>query len=157
MSISNSPMSILDEDKYTSERQLALKYIKEREERASTVENILAPITPQDEFIFDIPRGDDDSDISELSDPFAELGENIVLLMENKTKRRLSKVEADILVMNSFPKTHMEIQNEFTAGMIHPSGPHINIEKILEAKIENLIESEKHKSFLANFKINFQI
>jgi hypothetical protein len=134
-------MSILDENKGTNERQLALKYIKEREERASTVENILAPITPQDEFIFDIPRGEEESDISELSDPFAELGGNIVMVMENKTKRRLSKVEADILVMNSFPKSHMDIQNEFTAGVVQPTGPHIDIEKILEAKIENLAES----------------
>lgn len=140
MSFSNSPMSILDEDKVNSERFLALKYIKEREERASTVENILAPITPQDEFIFDIPRGENDSEVSELSDPFAELGENIILSVENKTKRRLSKVEADTLVMNSFPKSHMDIQNELTDGRFHPVGPHIDIQKILEAKIE--VESE---------------
>lgn len=136
-------MSLLDGDKSTNDRHLALKYIKEREERASTIENILAPITPQDEFIFDIPRGEQDSDISELSDPFAELGGNIVMVMENKTKRRLSKVEADILVMNSFPKSHMEIQSEFTAQMSQPTGAHIDIERILEAKIENLAESER--------------
>lgn len=141
MSISNSPMSLPDEDKTNAERFLALKYIKEREERASTIENILAPITPQDEFIFDIPRGENDSEISELSDPFAEFGENLILNVEKKTQRRLSKVEADILVLNSFPKSHMDIQNEFTAKMREVRGPHIDIERILEAKIEEKDES----------------
>lgn len=134
MSYSNSPMSFLDEDKYNSEKLLALKYIKERIERASTVQNILAPITPQDEYIFDVARVEDDiSDVSELSDPFAELGENIILSAENKQKRRLSKVEADVLVMNSFPPTHMEIQNELFAEMRVVQQPQLDIEQIMAA------------------------
>ena len=113
---SNSLISFLDEDKYNSERLLALKYIKERVERATTVQTILAPITPQDVFILDVARATDNmSEVSELSDPFAELGENIIISAENKQKRRLSKVEADVLVMNSFPAAHMEIQNEIVA------------------------------------------
>lgn len=126
-------MSFLDEDKYNSERLLALKYIKERVERASTVQNILQPITPQEEYIFDVARGDDaQSDVSELSDPFAELGGNIIMSAENKQKRRLSKVEADVLVMNSFPPTHMEIQNELIAEMCLLQPPQLDIEKIME-------------------------
>lgn len=130
-------MSFLDEDKYNSERLLAWKYIKERVERASTVQNILAPITPQDEYIFDVARVDDTaSEVSELSDPFAELGGNIVLSAENKQKRRLSKVEADVLIMNSFPSAHMDVQNEIAAemGLLHP--PQLDIEKIMESKSE---------------------
>jgi hypothetical protein len=133
MSCSNSPMSFLDEDKYNSERLLALKYIKERIERASTVQNILAPITPQDEYIFDVARVDENaSDVSELSDPFAEIGGNIVLSAENKQKRRLSKVEADVLVMNSFPPTHMSIQNELVAEMGLGQAPQLDVDKILD-------------------------
>lgn len=125
-------MSFLDEDKYNSDRLMALKYIKERVERASTVQNILAPITPQDEYMFDVARGDDDlSDVSELSDPFAELGENIILSAENKQKRRLSKVEADVLVMNSFPPTHMEIQNELVDELRLDRPPQLDVDKIM--------------------------
>lgn len=141
-------MSFLDEDKYNSERLLALKYIRERIERALTVQNILAPITPQDEYIFDVARLDENSsDVSELSDPFAELGENIILSAENKQKRRLSKVEADVLVMNSFPSTHMEIQNELVAEtcLIQPN--HLDIERIMEAEIDDDDESESEQMF----------
>lgn len=141
MSFTNTPISYLDENKYDSDRLLAMKYIKEREERASTVQNILAPITQHDEFIFDISRNDDGSDISELSDPFAELGGNIVMSAENKQKRRLSKVEADTLVMNSFPRSHMEIQNTFLKELTQIRAPHIDIEKIMEDKEKNY-ESE---------------
>lgn len=131
-------MSFLDEDKYNSERLLALKYIKERIERASTVQNILAPITPQDEYIFDVARVDDNaSDVSELSDPFAELGGNIILSAENKQKRRLSKVEADQLVMNSFPPTHMEIQNELVAEMRLIQAPQLDIDEIMGEKSDD--------------------
>jgi hypothetical protein len=140
MSSNITPISYLDEDKYNSERLLALKYIKEREERASTVQNILASITPQDEFIFDISRGDNESEVSHLSDPFAELGGNIILSAENKQKRRLSKIEADILVMNSFPPSHMEIQNEFANGLVSSRVPHIDIDKLMENKGEKEIE-----------------
>jgi hypothetical protein len=133
---SNSLISFLDEDKYNSERLLALKYIRERVERASTVHNILAPITPQDEFIFDVARANDNmSEVSQLSDPFAELGGNIIMSAENKQKRRLSKVEADVLVMNSFPATHMQIQNEIVAEMSLMSSsqvPMLDIAKIME-------------------------
>lgn len=128
----NSPMSILDEDKYNSERLLALKYIKDRIGSA-TILNVLAPITPQDEYIFDAARvNDQSSDVSELSDPFAELGGNIILSAENKQKRRLSKVEADVLVMNSFPATHMEIQNEIISEMNLIIPPQLDIKKIME-------------------------
>lgn len=136
-------MSFLDEDKFNSERLLALKYISERVERASTVQNILAPITPQEEYIFDVARVDDAaSEISELSDPFAELGGNIVLSAENKQKRRLSKVEADVLVMNSFPSSHMEVQNEIAAemGLLQP--PPLDIEKIMESKADDETDDE---------------
>lgn len=146
--MSYSPMSFLDEDKYNSERLLALKYIRERIERASTVQNILAPITPQDEYIFDAARLDENSsDVSELSDPFAELGENIILSAENKQKRRLSKVEADVLVMNSFPTTHMEIQNELVAETCLVQPTHLDIEKIMEAEIDDDDESESEQMF----------
>lgn len=136
-------MSFLDEDKYNSEKLLALKYIKERIERASTVQNILAPITPQDEYIFDVVRvADDISDVSELSDPFAELGENIILSAENKQKRRLSKVEADVLIMNSFPPTHMEIQNELFAEMRHVKQPQLDIEQIMATNSDDEDDGE---------------
>lgn len=139
---SNSPMSFLDEDKYNSDRLLALKYIKERIERSTTVQNILAPITPQDEYIFDVARVDGNtSDISELSDPFAELGGNIVM----QQKRRLSKVEADVLVMNSFPPTHMEVQNELIAEMSLVEAPQLDVERILAEVSED--ESEKSEVF----------
>lgn len=137
---SNSLISFLDEDKYNSERLLALKYIKERIERASTVQNILAPITPQDEFIFDVARATADnlSEVSELSDPFAELGENIIINAENKQKRRLSKVEADVLVMNSFPSTHMEIQNEIVAEMsLISQAPQLDVGRIMEDRSDD--------------------
>lgn len=137
-------MSFLDEDKFNSEKLLALKYIKERVERASTVQNILAPITPQEEYIFDVVRVDDAaSEVSELSDPFAELGGNIVLSAENKQKRRLSKVEADVLVMNSFPSAHMEVQNEIAAemGLLQP--PQLDIDKIMES---NSVDDEDDDS-----------
>lgn len=143
MSGSNSLNSFLDEDKYNSERLLALKYIKERVERATTVHNILAPITPQDEYIFEIPKGEDEDTNSELSDPFAELGENIVLSAENKQKRRLSKVEADVLIMNSFPKTHMEIQSELAAELRLDQIPQLDIEEIMQCKFENEAEEEQ--------------
>lgn len=142
MSGSNSLNSFLDEDKYNSERLLALKYIKERIERASTVQNILAPITPQDEYIFEIAKGDDESSNSELSDPFAELGENIVLSAENKQKRRLSKVEADVLVLNSFPPTHMEIQNELAAELRLDHIPRLDIEQIMQEKLTDETEED---------------
>lgn len=142
MSGSNSLNSFLDEDKYNSERLLALKYIKERVERATTVHNILAPITPQDEYIFEIPRGEDEDTNSELSDPFAELGENIVLSAENKQKRRLSKVEADVLIMNSFPKTHMEIQSELAAELRLDQIPQLDIEEIMQGKLKAENEGE---------------
>lgn len=131
---SNSLISFLDEDKYNSERLLALKYIKERVERVQNIQNILAPITPQDEFIFDVARAAENmSEASELSDPFAELGENIIVNAENKQKRRLSKVEADILIMNSFPATHMKIQNEIVAEMSLVSQlPQLDIERIMQ-------------------------
>lgn len=132
----------MDENKYDSERILAMKYIKEREERALTVQHILAPISQQDEYIFDANRNDNDSDISELSDPFAELGGNIVMSAENKQKRRLSKAEADTLVMNSFPRTHMEIQNSLLKELTQIRVPHIDIEGIMEEK-ENDCESEE--------------
>lgn len=141
-------MSFLDEDKYNSERLLALKYIRERIERASTVQNILAPITPQDEYIFDVARLDENSsDVSELSDPFAELGENIILSAENKQKRRLSKVEADVLVMNSFPPTHMEIQHELVAETCLVQPTHLDVEKIMEAEMDDDDESESEQMF----------
>ena len=143
MSYSNSPMSFLDEDKYNSDRLLALKYIKERVERASTVQNILAPMTPQEEYIFDVARVDDElSDVSELSDPFAELGENIILSAEHKQKRRLSKVEADVLVMNSFPPTHMEIQNELVAELCLVQDPQLDVERIMCENHDDDNESE---------------
>lgn len=138
MSGSQSPISYLDEDKYNSERFLALKYIRERVERATTVHNILAPITPQDEYIFDVARADDNqSEVSELSDPFAELGENIILNAENKQKRRLSKVEADVLVMNSFPPKHMDIQNELVTETLYVPPPHLDIEKIMKQQSDD--------------------
>lgn len=91
MSYSNSPISFLDENKYEAERMVALKYIVEREQRAESIENILAPIGPQDVFIFDIAlvncNEDAASQFSELSDPFAELGGNIILSAETKQKR----------------------------------------------------------------------
>ncbi|CRL07744.1 CLUMA_CG020698, isoform A [Clunio marinus] len=130
MSYSNSPMSFLDEDKYNSERILAMKYIKDRIERASTVQNILAPITSQDEYIFE-KVNDNASDVSELSDPFAEIGTNIIYNAEHKQKRRLSKVEADVLIMNSFPPTHMEVQNELV-GEMKLKPPNLDVEKIME-------------------------
>lgn len=140
LSYSNSPMSFLDEDKFNSERLVALKYIKERIERAETVQNILAPITPQDEYIFDVARIDDDfSEVSDLSDPFAELGENIILSAESKQKRRLSKVEADLLVMNSFPAAHMEIQNKLGA-LATPV--ELCIEKLMEANSDDDSDEE---------------
>lgn len=142
MSGSNSLNSFLDEDKYNSEKLLALKYIKERVERATTVQNILAPITPQDEYIFEMPKGEDEDTNSELSDPFAELGENIVLSAENKQKRRLSKVEADVLVMNSFPPTHMEIQNELSAELRLERIPQLDIEVIMQGKLETETKEE---------------
>lgn len=127
-------MSFLDEDKFNSERLVALKYIKERIERAETIQNILAPITPQDEYIFDVARVDDNySEVSDLSDPFAELGENIILSAESKQKRRLSKVEADVLVMNSFPAAHMEIQNKLVA-----------LSRPAEFSIENFMSSKSN-------------
>ena len=134
---SNSLISFLDEDKYNSERLLALKYIRDRVERASTIQNILAPITVQEEFIFDVARAnvgkDNMSEASELSDPFAELGENIIMSAEHKQKRRLSKVEADVLVMNSFPATHMEIQNEIVTEMkLGSQFPLLNVRKVME-------------------------
>jgi hypothetical protein len=145
--MSQSPMSFLDEDKFNSERFLALKYIKERIERATTVQNILTPITPQDEYIFDVARPDcDQSDVSELSDPFAELGENIILSVENKQKRRLSKVEADVLVMNSFPPKHMDIQNELVAESGYAPPNHLDIEKIMNQKSDD--EDEEQSEFL---------
>lgn len=129
---SNSPMSFLDEEKFNAERLLALKYIKERIDRASTIQNILAPIGPQDEFIFDVARVDDNaSEVSELSDPF-DLGANIIASAENKQKRRLSKVEADVLVMNSFPPAHMEIQNKLLAGLPVSEPFQLDIDKIME-------------------------
>lgn len=143
MSYSNSPMSFLDEDKFNSERLLALKYIKDRIERANTVQNILAPITPQDEFIFDVARPtDNQSEVSELSDPFAELGENIILSAESKQKRRLSKVEADVLVMNSFPSKHMEIQNELVTEMSFIQPAQLDIEKIMNDQSDDDIDDE---------------
>ena len=143
MSGSNSLISFLDEDKYNSERLLALKYIKDRIERASTVENILAPITPQDEYIFDVVKIDDGaSEASELSNPFAELGENIVVITEHKQKRRLSKVEADVLVMNSFPPTHMEIQNELAVELNFDIPPQLDIAKIMQATEEDETDDE---------------
>lgn len=136
-------MSFLDEDKYNSERLLALKYIKERIERASTVQNILQPITAQEEYIFDVARVDDaQSDVSALSDPFAELGGNIIMSAENNQKRRLSKVEADVLVMNSFPPTHMEIQNEIIAEMCRLQPPQLDIEKIMELRSDSEDEED---------------
>lgn len=142
MSCSNTPMFFLDEDKFNSERLLALNYIKERVERASTVHNILAPITSQ-EYIFDVARADDNfSDVSELSDPFAELGGNIILSAENKQKRRLSKVEADVLIMNSFPSTHMEIQNGLVAERRLSHQPHMDIEAIMNATSEDGDDNE---------------
>lgn len=139
-------MSFLDEDKFNSERLLALKYIRERIERASTVQNILAPITPQDEYIFDVARVDEDaSDVSELSDPFAELGENIILSAENKQKRRLSKVEADGLVMNSFPPTHMQIQNELFAESCLAQPMYLDVEQIMNAATDDDVESESEQ------------
>lgn len=137
-------MSFLDEDKYNSERLLAIKYIKERIERATTVQNILAPITPQDEYIFDVVRVDDNaSEISELSDPFAELGENIILSAESKQRRRLSKVEADVLVMNSFPPTHMEIQNELVSEMRLSQPLHLDVSRIMAQKPDNDKDDEE--------------
>lgn len=137
-------MSFLGEDKYNSDRLLALKYIKERVERASTVQNILAPITPQEEYIFDVERVEDDlSDVSELSDPFAELGENIILSAESKKKRRLSKVEADVLVMNSFPPTHMKIQNELVAELFLDQHPQLDVDKIM---YENSNDDDEEES-----------
>lgn len=156
MSFSNTPISYLDESKYDAERTIALKYIREREERAMTVKNILEPITPQDEFIFDITRGDNDSDVSELSDPFLELGGNIVMTAENKQKRRLSKVEADYLVMNSFPRKHMEIQNELAADMSHYQAPHIDIERIMEEKDKKNTESEEEDEVLKAVATNLE-
>lgn len=137
---SNSLMSFLDEDKFNSERLVALKYIKERTERAETVQNILAPITSQDEYIFDVASVDDKfSEASDLSDPFAELGGNIILSAESKQKRRLSKVEADVLVMNSFPAVHMEIQNKLLA-LTAPS--EFSIEKFFETDDDSNDDSE---------------
>ncbi|KAG5670139.1 hypothetical protein PVAND_000421 [Polypedilum vanderplanki] len=155
MSFSNTPISYLDEDKYDAERTIALKYIKEREERAMTVQNILAPITPQDEFIFDVARGENDSDVSELSDPFQELGGNIIMSMENKQKRRLSKVEADILVMNSFPKKHMEIQNELAADLNQYRAPHLDFDKIMEDK-KKYGESDEDDEILQSVAANLE-
>lgn len=139
---SNSLISFLDEDKYNSERLLALKYIRDRVERASTIQNILAPITAQEEFIFDVARAnvgrDNLSEVSELSDPFAELGENIIMSAEHKQKRRLSKVEADVLVMNSFPAAHMEIQNEIVTEMkLGSQFPLLNVRQVMEGGIKD--------------------
>jgi hypothetical protein len=79
MSRSNSPTSFLYDDKLITDHQFAMKYIKDRSEKANTIQNILAPITAQDEFIFDIQVADENaSEVSELSDPFAELGGNII-------------------------------------------------------------------------------
>ncbi|CAO1419842.1 unnamed protein product [Diamesa serratosioi] len=141
MSFSNSPISFLEDDKYEVERMVALKYIVEREQRAELIENILAPIGPQDVFIFDIARVncnvDAASEFSELSDPFAELGGNIILSAENNQKRRLSKVEADVLVMNSFPSTHMQIQNEVIGEMNISSATQINIQQIMKLNLDD--------------------
>ena len=139
---SNSLISFLDEDKYNSERLLAFKYIRYRVERASTIQNILAPITAQEEFIFDVARAnigkDNLSEVSELSDPFAELGENIIVSAEHKQKRRLSKVEADVLVMNSFPAAHMEIQNEIVTEMkLGSQFPLLNVTKIMDGGLQD--------------------
>lgn len=96
MSFSNSPISFLEEDKYEIERMVALKYIVEREQRAELIQNILAPVGPQDVFIFDVAQincyNDAASEFSELSDPFAELGGNIILSAENNQKRVSCKI-----------------------------------------------------------------
>lgn len=100
MSFSNSPISFLEEDKYEVESMVTLKYIAEREQRAESIQNILAPIGPQDVFIFDLARincyNDAASEFSELSDPFAELGGNIILSAENNQKRVSCKMSCDV-------------------------------------------------------------
>lgn len=119
MSESNSPTSIFNTEKCPADQLLWT--IKERISRAHTIENILSPISSRDEYIFRTnPNVDDDdaSQISELSDPFQELGGNIISNAENNQKRRLSKLEADVLVMNSFPSAHMQIQ----ASLIESGG-----------------------------------
>lgn len=123
MSESNSPTSFFHTEKCPADQLLWT--IKERISRASTTENILAPISSRDEYIFRTnPNVDEDdaSQISELSDPFEELGGNIISNAENNQKRRLSKLEADVLVMNSFPSAHMRIQAE----LIEDSGRSAN-------------------------------
>lgn len=147
MSRSNSPTSFLYDDKLISDHNFAMKYIKERSEKASTIQNILAPITAQDEFIFDIPVDDNASEVSELSDPFAELGGNIISSAESQQKRRLSKIEADVLVMNSFPATHMKIQNELIKEVEIPFPPQLDIDSILEGKRDSEFEDENDAEF----------
>lgn len=152
MSRSNSPTSFLYDDKLITDHQFAMKYIKDRSEKANTIQNILAPITAQDEFIFDIQVADENaSEVSELSDPFAELGGNIISSAESQQKRRLSKIEADVLVMNSFPPTHMKIQNELIREVEIPFPPQLDIDSILEGKIDDF-EDENDADFFQQIK-----
>lgn len=135
MSESISPTSFFNNEKCATD-QLQLHWtIKNRIMRAQTVENILNPISSRDEYIFQHhpnPDDDNESQISELSDPFAELGGNIITNAESNQKRRLSKIEADVLVMNSFPPAHMRIQASLIDESQCSQFPSIDIDKIAE-------------------------
>lgn len=160
MSSSISPTSFFNNEKCSTDQLMWT--IKDRIMRAHTVENILSPISSRDEYIFrSNPNADDDDDesqMSELSDPFAELGGNIISNAESNQKRRLSKIEADVLVMNSFPPAHMRIQTSLIDESKSSQFPSIDIDSIAETSPTDTIlaDSESDIEFFQQISASLE-
>lgn len=160
MSSSISPTSFFNNEKCSTDQLMWT--IKDRIMRAHTVENILSPISSRDEYIFrSNPNADDDDDesqMSELSDPFAELGGNIISNAESNQKRRLSKIEADVLVMNSFPPAHMQIQTSLIDESKCSQFPSIDIDSIAETSPTDTIlaDSESDIEFFQQISASLE-
>ncbi|XP_055703897.1 uncharacterized protein LOC129802243 [Phlebotomus papatasi] len=80
------------------------------ERRKKKAEEVLKSLKFHSDSLSDDLSDDSKSDCSKLSDPFSDMEEKIT--PQDNGKRRMTKIEADIMLMSSFTPNFMSIQRE---------------------------------------------